>query len=187
MDTRTTRIWAGLVSYANATINTVVVEAFRRTVMDCVSWVAVVDPMSGLKWASEEDDAVKYQPSIRALLRSLCSNLLPHEREHMGRQSTSFVGEHTRHIEWRLFEVVYSPYVQKELQDLNFTPAEVEKISEMYKRYWAAYKRGDPTFNMQIPSKDYQDFADPICDFVLSEYQRHRDKEYSRRDKKPAP
>jgi hypothetical protein len=95
------------------------------------------------------------------------------------------VGEHTQHIEWRLIDIDFNQERKKELEDLNFSPAEVENMSETYKRYWAAYKRGDLRFNMQVPSKDYQDFADPICDFVLSEYQRHCDREYSRRDRKP--
>src|SRR4029077_10951599 len=38
-----------------------------------------------------------------------------------------------------------------------------------------------------IPSKDYRDLADPICDFLSSEYERYLNREISRKDKKGAP
>jgi hypothetical protein len=185
MDERTRRIWAGLVSYANAAV--IDLDGFRRTVMDCMPWVAVGDPLSLFNWMQPSEQAPQYQSSVRALLRSLCSNLKSEEKDSAGRQGLHFIHEHIGHIEVRLMEVSLSLSAKERFKGLNYTSAELESFEEQCNRYWAGYKEGDSPFGIYIPSKEYQDLADPICDFILSEYQKYRSREYNRRDKKPAP
>jgi len=38
--------------------------------------------------------------------------------------------------------------------------------------------RNDSPLEMKSLSRNYEDIADPICDFILNEYQRYRDGEY---------
>lgn len=185
MNIKTKRAWAGLVNYANG----VVTEAseLRRIVADCMHWVAAVEPFGLLDPILGGDkellrQAVEYRPSVERLLRWLCS-AKSMERDTLGQQALDFLREHTQHIgAMRLKEVFYNP---EDVEKLNYTPTELERLKEEHNRYWADWK--DSPLGIFTPSKDYVDIADPICDFVLSEYQKYRSREYSRRDKKLGP
>jgi hypothetical protein len=178
------RIWAGLVSYANGA--TTKPGEIRRIIADCMPWVAAVEPFGLLDpiWPDENllRQAAEYRPSIDALLRWLCS-AKSEERDKLDGQVLSFLREHTQHIGgMRLKEVFYNP---ADVEKLNYTPAELEHLKEVHDRYWADWKNSP--LGILTPSKEYYDIADPICDFVLSEYQKSRNREQSRKDKKPVP
>jgi hypothetical protein len=188
MDARTKRIWGGLVNYANASDKTINIRELRKTIADYMPWYVATE-WHGL--LSEGDDlfrkkAVEYQPSVRALFRWFIA-AGPRERGELFEQAYGFLLEHTGHIKWRLVEVDYPRNVMAELKELGYAPEDFYGLEEQSKKYWEGFRRGDSPLGIWTPAKDYQDLADPICDFLLTEYQRYREKDYSRRDKKPAP
>ena len=198
MDARTKRAWAGLVSYANG----VAAEAseLRRILADCMDSVAAVEPFGLLDLILGGDEellrqAVAYRPSVEGLLRWLCSKPKSKERASFHWQSLDFLREHGQHIRGMyLKEVVYDA---RRVAEFNYSAAERESFREDQDRIFAAaqYTTRDgklagtdfSPFGILAPSKEYEDFADPICDFILSDYQRYLNREYVRRDKKPAP
>lgn len=158
-------------------------DEIRRIVADCMDWVTAVEPF-GLLWGDEPllSQASAYRGSVDALLRFLCS-AKSEERDMLGQQAIGFLDEHTQHIGgMRLKEVCYDP---ADAEKLNYTPAELERFKEEHDRYWADWKNSP--LGILTPSKEYRDIADPICDFVLSEYQESRNREQSRKDRKPRP
>jgi hypothetical protein len=189
MDERTKRIWQGLVNYANATA--IDFTEFRRTVGDCMGWIVATQPIGLLSLTSEEslrDQAVKYQPPVRSLLRWLCGDasadeldLLEYENE-----AWEFLDTHTEHIGGMSLKEVNRPQdVSEDLKKLNYTTAEIQHFKDEANKYWEEMERSP--LGIWTPTKDYWDLADPICDFLLTEYQTWRNREYARKDKKPAP
>jgi hypothetical protein len=199
MDTRTKRVWNGLVNYANGTATN---AQLRSTVADCMGWVSAIAPFGLLLgWMNDHElaiQAAEYRPAVDRLLRFLCSGPNSEERKSLRSQAKRFLNEHGQHIGGiNLVEVSYN---EKSLQNFNYTPAELKRFKEQSDRIWesAQYRRrGEDRLTgtnmlplgIYVPTKDYQDLADPICDFLMSEYQKYLDKylEYSRRDKEPAP
>jgi hypothetical protein len=190
MDRRTKRAWAGLVRYANA--DPIDVNEFQSTLADCMPWVSAFDAFGLLGWLSPIHDeellrqATEYQPSVKALLRWLAVDPKSQERPSLQQQASSFLQEHSEHIGGtRLKETYYDSNM--DMPKFNYTPAELEQFKAEYRGYSQASKDGDSLLGILAPGKDYKDVADPICDFILSEYQKYRNREYSRKDKTPPP
>jgi hypothetical protein len=91
-------------------------------------------------------------------------------------------------------------YNEANLRNLNYSPAELEKFKKQISRVfrearYETYDRGQATLTgedslplgLSIPSRGYGDIADPICDFVCTEYEKYLNREVSRKDKKAAP
>lgn len=202
MDSRTKRIWGGLVSYANSTPTTIDVDRFRRTVADCMPWYVAAGPLGLFAFLLVEEElkqAREYLPRIQGLLRWLIAK--PEEKEGLGQEACDFLYEHMQHIKWRLMEVERPEHIKEELKGFNYGRAELERFHEEAEKYWAdatrwtapaprspqVLKRGDSLLGIRTPAKDYEDLADPLCDFFLTEYQRHHEREQSRKDKKAQP
>lgn len=83
----------------------------------------------------------------------------------------------------QLKEIERPEHVMDRLKEFNYTAAELEAFKEQASRFWD----GGSPLGIRVPAKDYEDLADPICDFLLTEYQKYYAKEYVRRDKDPAP
>jgi hypothetical protein len=186
MDASTRRAWTGLVNFANG----VAAEAgeLRRTIANCMHWVTAVEPLGLLDPMLLPDQellrqVLEYRSSIEVLLRWLCSEPESDERNTLRQQALDFLRVHTGHIKGvRLKEVFYN---QADVEKLNYPPAEMERLKEEHDKYWADWK--DSPLGILTPSKDYEDIADPICDFLLSEYQKYRSRERNRRDQEPPP
>ena len=189
MDKRTKRVWKGLVDYANATATSIDINQLRRTVADCMPWYLVA------KWAPfglgflnrldlVSEEAVKYQLSVRGLLHWFCSRIQTQDTSYDVIEALQFLHEHVDHIRWRLTEV---PRPQDFLRELEqyYPHDDLERFAEESQEYWTGGKRGASPSGIQLPSKEYADLADPICDFLLTEYQKYCGTEYSRKDKKP--
>ena len=97
-----------------------------------------------------------------------------------------------------LTEISYNEQVGKSLQNFGFTPSEREAFKEQSDRIWDSARhipRGQHTtagtdwlpLGIKVPTRQYQDLADPICDFLMSEYQKYLNRQPSRRDKEPPP
>lgn len=184
MDKQTKRAWAGLANLANG----IAIDAgqIRRILADCMHWVAAIEPFGLLDLMRDEEllrQAEEYRHSIEGLLRWLSSDSQSSEGNRVQQQCLSFLREHTEHIGgMRLKEVCFS---LPDLEKLNYSQAELERFKEEHDAYWKNWE--DFPLGILAPSKDYKDIADPICDFLLSEYQRRRSKERHRKDKKPPP
>lgn len=184
MNEKTKRAWAGLMKYANGLATEA--SELRRILADCMDWVDAVEPFGLLDPIMGGDEkllrqAVEYRPSVHGLLLWVCSTKSK-ERDELGQQAQCFLREHTEHIGgMRLKEVFYN---KADVESL-FPPTEWDRLKEEHNKIWADWK--DSPLGILAPSKEYQDIADPICDFVLSEYQKYRNREYSRRDKKRGP
>ena len=202
MDARTKRIWGGLVSYANSTPTTIDMDKFRRTVAYCMPWYVAAGPLGLFAFLREEEElrqAQQHQPLVQGLLRWLITK--PEERAGVFQEACGFLYEHMQHIKWRLVEVERPEHIEEELKRFNYTTAELESFHELAERYWAdatrwaspppgspgVLKKGNSLLGISTPAKQYDDLADPICDFFLTEYQKYREREYGRMDKKPAP
>jgi hypothetical protein len=192
MDRRTKRVWLGLVNYANGAATDAQVWS---TVADCMGWVSAVASYGILGWIGDNSlpgEVAKYRPSVDVLLRFLCSGPKSEERKSLRFGATRFLREHGRHIAGIHLEEV--SYNEKFLQHFNFSSAELENFKKQSYKIWesAQYqRRGEKgltgkdllPLGINVPTKDYQDLADPICDFLMAEYQRYLDqylnKEYS--------
>jgi hypothetical protein len=189
MDERTKRIWRGLVNYANTTA--IDFTEFRRTVGDCMGWIVATQPIGLLSFTSEEslrEQAVKYQQPVRSLLRWLCGDASADDLDLLEYEDDAweFLDVHTEHIGGVSLKEVNRPqHVSEDLKTLNYTTAEIQHFKDEANRYWEEMERSP--LGIWTPTKDYRDLADPICDFLLTEYQKWRNREYARRDKKPAP
>jgi hypothetical protein len=200
VEERTRRIWAGLVSYANGTATPTMI---RATVVDCAGWIAatmpydVIDPMPMEKELSKVV-AETYRPFIETLLRFLCSGPKSEERRSLKAPALEFLREHGEHITGRVFREAY--FSEKHLQNLNYTPDELENFKIRTKRIfnqaqYETYHRGQSKqvgddslpLGLLLPSRGYKDLADPICDFLLAEYEKYLNLDVSRKDKNPAP
>jgi hypothetical protein len=199
MDRKTRRIWGGLVRYANGTTTP---AEIRATVVDCAGWIAATMPFDVIDPTLVEEDLSKqaeaYRPGVENLLRFLCSEPKSGERDSLKTQAVGFLREHGEHIKGRIFREAH--YAEEHLRNLNYSPEELEKFKKQVKRIFdqAQYEtnyRGQPTvvgedslpLGLLLPSRGYRDFADPICDFLASEYERYLNREVSRKDKKAPP
>jgi hypothetical protein len=199
MDEKTRRIWAGLVGYANGTATAALI---RATIADCMGWIAatmpsdVFDPMLVEGDLSKQAEA--YRPSVEILLRFLCSAPRSEERNSLRAAALDFLRQHGEHIRGRVFREAY--FAEEHLRNLNYTPDELENLKKQTKRIfnraqYEIYHRGQPTLvgedslplGLLIPSRGYEDLADPICDFLSSEYEKYLNSEVNRKDKKAAP
>jgi hypothetical protein len=206
MSERTKRVWRGLVSYANSTPTTIDLDEFRRTVAYCMPWYVAAGPLGLFAFLREEEElrqAQQYQPLVQGLLRWLITR--PEERGSLFQEACGFLYEHMQHIRWRLVDVERPEHIVGELKRFHYTPAELARFHEQTERYWAdatiwasppsgaprgspgVLKIGDSLLGISTPAKEYDDLADPICDFFLTEYQKYREREHSRKDKKRAP
>jgi hypothetical protein len=201
MDAKTRRIWTGLVSYANGTATA---DGIRNTIVDCVGWVATIpwDLLDRVfvdeKLEDLSEEAEAYRPHVESLLRFLCSEPNSEERNALRAQALEFLRAHGEHIRGLVFrEAVYG---MEYLQKLNQAPGELESFNNRMKKIrdqarYPSYHRGQATMvgedslplGLLIPSRGYTDFADPICDFLCSEYEKYLYREASRKDKKAAP
>jgi hypothetical protein len=201
MDTATKRAWEGLVNYANGVATDAEVWA---TVAACMGWISAVESYGILGWIGNNslpDHVAEYRPAVNILLRFLCSAPKSPERDSLRAQAVSLLREHGQHIAgMHLVEVSHKKQLEKSLQHFNYPAAELERFTEEADVIWNSAKysvRGGMAgtvllpLDIRVPAKDYQDLADPICDFLMSEYlrylNRHLNRQYSRRDKKPAP
>ena len=200
MDKKTRRTWAGLVGYANGTATPAEMKA---TIADCMGWVAATMPADvfDLVFTMDEDlpkQAEAYRPDIKMVLRFLCSEPKSEERTSLRVQALSFLREHGEHIRGQVFRE--ASYSLENLRNLNYTSDELENFKEEIKgvfnqAQYETYHRGQRTLvgenslplGLLIPSRGYQDFADPICDFLSSEYQKYLNREVSRKDKEAGP
>jgi hypothetical protein len=210
MNDRTKRIWRGLVNYANAAPAAIDIAEFRRTVAACMP--GDVLPMwhgSGLGLLDREDlvaeAAIRYQSQIQALLRWLITGK-PNDRDDLFRAGFGLLREHMQHIKWVFNEanpipkdrssvdfasntereVEQNSIARKDLEEL-YSTADIERFEIATRKYWAGWKAGDSPLGIWTPAKDYEDLADPICDFLLTEYQKYRDRDPSRLDRRPPP
>jgi hypothetical protein len=194
MDAKTRRIWDGLVSYANGTATA---DQVRATIADCMGLVAatmlsdVFDREFMAEDLSKETEA--YRPHVQILLRFLCSAPKSEERNGLRDQALEFLRQHGEHISGLVLKE--AGYTQEHLRNLNYSPDELENHKNQIKRIWeqsqyTSYHRGEATLVGQdslplgrfIPSRRYKDVADPICDFLSSEYEKYLNRE--RKDKK---
>jgi hypothetical protein len=200
MDAKTRRTWAGLASYANGTATFVEIMA---TIVDCMGWVAATFPadVMDLVFTMAEDlpkQAAEYRQDIELVLRFLSSGPKSQERTSLRARALYFLREHGEHIRGQVFRE--AGYSLENLQKLNYSSEELgvfkEQIQEIFDQArYEKYHRGQPTLvgedllplGLLIPSKGYEDFADPICDFLSMEYQKYLNREVSRRDKRSEP
>jgi hypothetical protein len=199
MDEKTRRIWAGLVSYANGTATTAVI---RSTIVDCMGWIAatmewdVVEPVFMAKDLAKE--AEEYRTDVDILLRFFCSTPNSDERDKLRGAAFEFLREHEDHIRGLVLREFR--YEQKYLRDLNYSPDQLEVFKQQTERVakqarYEIYHHGQSKLvgedslplGVWVPSKGYKDLADPICDFLTSEYEKYLNSEVSRKDKKAAP
>jgi hypothetical protein len=189
MDDKTRKIWAGLVNYANGTATT---GEIRATIADCGGLVATTIIADIFDTAFMYDDLSKqveaYRSPIDNLLRLLCSEPKSGERLRLRTAALEFLDEHRVHISSLVLREAYyfpRPYEEQYVRNLNYSPEELESFKRLILRI-RDESRSLP-FGVLIPSKGYRDLADPICDFLCSEYEKYLNREVSRKDKKAAP
>jgi len=196
MDARTKRIWIGLVNFANGTATD---TELRAVLADCMGWISATDPL-GLFLFSDPADIPKlleeHRSSVGALLRFLCSKPKSEERGAFRGQAIKFLHEHGQHIRGLVLKEIF--YDDKALERFNYAPSEMERFKEYQEKIWTEVQyektyRGERAISgkdnlplgILVPARDYQDLADPICEFLLSEYQRHLNKEVSWKGRGP--
>jgi hypothetical protein len=143
--------------------------------------------------------AEEYRPGVDSLLRLLCSRPGSAERPSLRSTAQNFLFEHGQHIEGlHITEIVYNARVDESLQNLGYATSERTTFKEQSERIWASAQylpHGQRKLagtdwlplGIKVPIREYRDLADPICDFLMSEYQRYLNREFSRRDRKPPP
>jgi hypothetical protein len=199
MDARTRRAWTGLVKYANGEASSAEIGS---TVAACMGWVSAVAPFGLFDWIGTTDlttEAEQYRPGVDILLRFLCSPPRSTERASLRSAGQNLLFEHGQHIGGLdLKEISYNERVEKSLQNFGYTPSEREKLKEQSDKIWVSAQylpRGQQKpagtdllpLGIKVPTRDYQDLADPICDFLMSEYQKFINRQPSRRDKCSRP
>jgi hypothetical protein len=197
MDARTRRAWTGLVKYANGDASSGDIGA---TLTACMGWVSAVAPFGLFDWIGTTDlttKAEEYRPGVDILLRFLCSHPRSAERTSLRPPAQNFLFEHGQHIGGLdLKEISYNERVDESLQNFGYTPSEREKLKEQSDKIWVNaqyFPRGQQKLagtdllplGIKVPTRDYQDLADPICDFLMTEYQIYLNRRPARRDKEP--
>jgi hypothetical protein len=195
MDARTKRAWTGLVKYANGNATSAEIAS---TVAACMGWVSAVAAFGLFDWIGTTDldtKAEEYRPGIDILLRFLCSRPKSAERTSLRLPAQSFLFDHGQHIEGlALTEVRYNEKIDKSLENFGLTPSERNTLKGQFEKIWrgAQYRpRGQHTLagsdwlplGIRVPTREYLDLADPVCDFVMSEYQKYVNRDFSSRDK----
>ena len=185
MDEKTRRIWAGLVNYVNGTAT---VSEIRATIADCTGLVAatMISDIFDTDFMHDDlsKDAEVYRSPIDNLLRLLCSEPKSEERHRLRTAALEFLQQHRQHISALVF--VEASHSGQRVRSLNYGLEELDYFKKRIARILDQGKDSLP-FGLLIPSKGYWDLADPICDFLCSEYERYLNKEVSRKDKKLAP
>jgi hypothetical protein len=186
MQSRPRRAWTGLVGFANGTVTEP--AEMRCVIANCMYWVAAVEPFGLLDpifMGTEEllRQAAAYRSSVDILLRWLCTDPRSEEGIALHQRALDFLREHTAHIKGVILKEAY--YSPPDANGFNYSVEELERFREEHDRYWTDWENSP--LGILTPSKGYEDIVDPICDFVLLEYQKYRSKEYSRRDKKIGP
>jgi hypothetical protein len=148
------------------------IEGLRETISGCMPWSSASDRWGllagmGAEWLQEQGS--KYQPAVKATLTWLCSDAK--SRDEYRQAALGFLYEHLAHITLTLGEVPYAPD----------DPEHFEESSRYYEH--GGRSKDDSPLGIHDLSRGYQDIADPICDFVLNEYQKYRNGEY----KHPVP
>jgi hypothetical protein len=197
MDTRTKRAWTGLVNYANGNATSAEIGS---AVAACMGWVSAFAAFGLFDFIGTDlhTQAEEYRSGIDNLLRFLCSR--PESAERISHRSAKmFLFEHGQHIGGLdITEIVYNERIDKLLQQFGHTDSERETFKEQAHKIWARARyslgRQQPLagtdvlpLGINVPTRRYVDLADPICDFLMSEYQRYLDRLPIRRDKKPPP
>ena len=197
MDAKTKRIWAGLVSYANGTATD---REVWSTVVDYMGWISTYEALFGaFGWIGHKtlpEQVAEYRPAVDVLLRFLCSPPKSEDRKSLRSSGAmSFLYKHGEHIRGiSLTDVPHKEELQKSLQNSNYTATELESLKEHSQMIWdnARYGLRRQTtivgtdllpLGLRVPTKGYEDLADPICDFLMSEYQAYLNRPYSRHKK----
>ncbi|MGO9844039.1 MAG: hypothetical protein ACLPZF_23025 [Candidatus Acidiferrales bacterium] len=158
-----------------------------------MGWISATDPFGLFLFSDPAEipkQLEKYRPAVGAVLRLLCSIPKSAEREALRGEAFKFLHDHGQHVRGLVLKEVF--YDDKALEPFNYASSELERFKEYSDKIWAEaqYQRalvGNDTLPLGIlvPTRDYQDLADPICDFLLSEYQRHLNKEVSWKGRGP--
>jgi hypothetical protein len=147
-------IWQGLVTYANS--SKIDLENLRKTIYLCMPYAARggIFDVFYLDEGISPSRAAEYQSPIRKLLVSLCDR----EKE-LPKEELRFLRMHARHVRLSIGYVAFDPNDPERFADSG--------------RVW--YPNGEPKrspLGTSGRSKEYQDIADPICDFILDELER---------------
>jgi hypothetical protein len=167
-----------------------------------MGWVSAVAPFGLFDWIGTTDlttKAEEYRLGVDTVLRFLCSRPKSAERKSLRSPAQNFLFEHGQHMgAMELTEISYNERVDKSLQNFGYTPSERETFREQSDRVWESaqyFPRCEHTIagkdwlplGIKVPTREYRDLADPICDFLMSEYQKYINREFSRRDRRPPP
>jgi hypothetical protein len=196
MDVKTRRIWAGLVNYANGIATA---DEIRATIADCMGWISatMISDIFDREFMAEDlsKESEAYRPHVEILLRFLCSEPKSEERNSLRERALGFLREHADHISGLVLKE--AAFREEYFRNLNYGFDEIEKFERRIKRIFSQARYisdnhgerilvGEDSLplGLLIPSKGYKDIADPICDFLSSEYDRYLNEEVSRKDKK---
>lgn len=171
MPKRNRQIWKGLVAYANANLETEVESfaSFADTLLDCMPWLARnatfgLIPILARDYKTNPTrqieglfraGAVQFQPEIRRLLSWLCNPELNKQDRPF---AFDFLQEHMEHARFTSEEPVF------------------DEGHPENPRYWTP--RGELRDDFPHRSLNYEDIADPVCDFILNEHERYHDELY---------
>jgi len=157
---RSRQIWQGVVRYVNA--EQVDLDDLHKTVSMCMPWAAQLSVLSFGDFVLNNPkvfakQAVEYQAAVRELLGALCG-----EPRRLPAEAKDFLMDHCAHVRTIFDEAPFDP--------------DDEVQSEESSRVWKS--SGEPKkrpLSIHTRSKNYQDIADPICDFILDELDRIRE------------
>jgi hypothetical protein len=171
MDKQTKRIWEGLAAYANS--ETLDVEALQQTLVGCMDRLA-----RGQIWGWQplflETEGPKYQRDVKQLLLFLCGD---QEQKAQARSDVcEFLHQHGVHIKFSMGDDVSSADIEFVTEQWGLTSPEDFRINESDR----PRRTEDEGALPRILVKDYEDMADPICDFVCRENLKFQREEYKR-------
>ena len=154
---RSRLIWQGLVRYANNDQGSL--DDLHEAVTWCMPWAARLAVLGFAdfvlnKPAVFSKQAAKYRPAIREVLAALCG-----EPRRLPAEASAFLMDHGGHVRIGFDEAPFDPDDEEHFEESN----RVWRLSgELKELPLGIYTR----------SKNYQDLADPICDFILNELER---------------
>ena len=157
MTKRARLIWRGLVRYAND--EQVDLDDLHKTISTCMPWAAQLSVLGFADFVLNNPkvfskQATEYRPAIRDVLAALCG-----EPRRLPAEASAFLMDHGGHVRISFDEAPFDPDDEEHFEESN----RVWQLSgEPKKRPLGIYTR----------SKNYQDIADPICDFILNELER---------------
>jgi hypothetical protein len=164
MDKRTKRVWEGLAAYANS--ETIDVEALQQTLIGCMDWSAR-GQFLGWQPLFLETEGPEYHRDVKQLLLFLCGD--QEQKAQVWSNVWTFLRQHATHIRIDTGDDVSS-------KDIGRTSPEDFHINDSDRPRRTEGEGALP----YILVKDYEDMADPICDFVFREDLRFRRGEYKR-------